>query len=1322
MEPSLKRRRISGTQEQQRHTSGYDRHSRLSDPATLRQPLNSNIGAVYNDNECSSGLYGADNAREGSANSEDDRYDDDDEVSGEEYYEEDGPEADLQATRQKLDNKLKSTFEAIFEKYGKDFSGVGDEIDLRTGEIIVDNGHVAEMHTETDAGEVRGRGMLRAFTEEPEQARVPQGGVEDFDDSDDLHEDTDTDYHVRGRQMLRAFTQEPELGGEAGTEEEENEYDGDTSKLNVIDEDESDDDDILYQNSGVIPAKSMPPPPRPPLHKPQQRPPSRFHKPKPVPNPRLPSFGAAYPSEPDILAQFGQELGPRITEYVSRQTSVDEGNIDPKWRTPALPAATAGKRPILRSIILEPDTERSASPNANSLWAPETKQRRRRRKVGKKDSGPSGGSEAVVPDGTVVSNGRITGSKVPEETANQPESAEVVTPQNPPEQHSVPQSEGQETANQPESAEIVTPQNPPEQHSVPQSEGQDSDGDPFGDNVPGEGISAKDAVVEIFHDPELAEAKRQRRLKRPGKSKTWVMRNTYTEEEDKLMLEWAKWVHNESDYSLWSAHHWNLLSKKIPRHSGTAYRQRYRNLYNRNGGQHPFLEPETPAGGSSVVGTAEPEEAAEHSTGDVAARLQPFKEILHDLHVVKLYNLKKVSRLMKIRYKFTETVGHYRKQFEEWGFKKTGSWWETPEYEGMTRVEATSQRQKREKKDNIRLAKMAENGVLLPTLDPDKNEQIKAPNKERRSTRMRTRQMKDELSNIDHDEMEERNDVNEQRISPAAAQLNTMGGVENGNDSHSDKEVCRSGGDVEENTTNTEAREDRGDDDDDGLSEKGDSYDLTKLLRGASDYISPNSEMAMEDDQAVELPENKSEHNHDTDTNYTGRSLRSRVIPNSQSSQDLLSPCTSQANQGQVTSPIAPIAPMVPMAALNRDDVDPSYMFSDEEDEAVPVVPQTHTSNGQTFSAIADPPKPQPPSESAPMITPLAQEPDIPPQSPAMTLPSNQPDVVTASVEIKDESETTSRGLSDVYALPRSPPRIPTARTPVSSDGAVRIVITQPAISSPLTSPATRTPTPPNNVIASSVSKATPKRSPAQESTPRRSQTSVVRLSSTPTPRRNQMERSTSRPPLASRSATRPVRRSRLSLTPISRLAVRSPLRHDVEDEDENDGEIYHPSSQGPRAVGGGVSIPSTRKVYGTGTSATGTPSRRSRAGGGHEDGDLIQTPGGAWRRCGESGYKCGRGFCFQCSADGEGEAGGEGAERGVHIAVTALWKWILFASGESKHFLLSVSTHVGFVPSRADDAGAEDGDDVGEVGYQFRADDSTVEDLEMIQGMTSVR
>ncbi|KAK3354853.1 hypothetical protein B0H65DRAFT_515007 [Neurospora tetraspora] len=45
--------------------------------------------------------------------------------------------------------KLKSAFESIFEKYGKDFNGVGDEIDLRTGEIVVDNGHIKSLKTAT---------------------------------------------------------------------------------------------------------------------------------------------------------------------------------------------------------------------------------------------------------------------------------------------------------------------------------------------------------------------------------------------------------------------------------------------------------------------------------------------------------------------------------------------------------------------------------------------------------------------------------------------------------------------------------------------------------------------------------------------------------------------------------------------------------------------------------------------------------------------------------------------------------------------------------------------------------------------------------------------------------------------------------------------------------------------------------------------------------------------------------------------------------------------------------------------------------------------
>ncbi|KAK1690128.1 hypothetical protein BDP55DRAFT_649752 [Colletotrichum godetiae] len=48
--------------------------------------------------------------------------------------------------------KLKSTFEHIFQKYEKDFTGIGDEIDLRTGKIITNNGHLAGMRSERDTG------------------------------------------------------------------------------------------------------------------------------------------------------------------------------------------------------------------------------------------------------------------------------------------------------------------------------------------------------------------------------------------------------------------------------------------------------------------------------------------------------------------------------------------------------------------------------------------------------------------------------------------------------------------------------------------------------------------------------------------------------------------------------------------------------------------------------------------------------------------------------------------------------------------------------------------------------------------------------------------------------------------------------------------------------------------------------------------------------------------------------------------------------------------------------------------------------------------
>ena len=84
----------------------------------------------------------------------------------------------LEKARDRNDLKLKSRFEAIFDKYSFDFSHVGDEIDVFTGQVVVDNGHIASMTNETDAGDLRptqqttGKRFLRAITEAPDFGRL----------------------------------------------------------------------------------------------------------------------------------------------------------------------------------------------------------------------------------------------------------------------------------------------------------------------------------------------------------------------------------------------------------------------------------------------------------------------------------------------------------------------------------------------------------------------------------------------------------------------------------------------------------------------------------------------------------------------------------------------------------------------------------------------------------------------------------------------------------------------------------------------------------------------------------------------------------------------------------------------------------------------------------------------------------------------------------------------------------------------------------------------------------------------------------------------
>lgn len=86
------------------------------------------------------------------------------------------PDEELDVARRRNDNLLKTKWENIFQKYEKDFTGIGDEIGMLSGELEVDNGHVRSLQTEGAAGDVwevgsgfDGRKMLRAMTNAPSE-------------------------------------------------------------------------------------------------------------------------------------------------------------------------------------------------------------------------------------------------------------------------------------------------------------------------------------------------------------------------------------------------------------------------------------------------------------------------------------------------------------------------------------------------------------------------------------------------------------------------------------------------------------------------------------------------------------------------------------------------------------------------------------------------------------------------------------------------------------------------------------------------------------------------------------------------------------------------------------------------------------------------------------------------------------------------------------------------------------------------------------------------------------------------------------------------
>ncbi|KAJ9648539.1 hypothetical protein H2199_001394 [Coniosporium tulheliwenetii] len=135
-------------------------------------------------------------------------------VSSVEYDGDDG-EA-LERDRYANDMRLKGRFEDIFAKYSRDFSGIGDEIDLATGKIVVDNGHLASMCHDRDVGPAQAQLFLNSFADKLAGGSINaievDGGERHSRSTGHGHVDSTEQEHDNVRSLLGPSSDRPDDG------------------------------------------------------------------------------------------------------------------------------------------------------------------------------------------------------------------------------------------------------------------------------------------------------------------------------------------------------------------------------------------------------------------------------------------------------------------------------------------------------------------------------------------------------------------------------------------------------------------------------------------------------------------------------------------------------------------------------------------------------------------------------------------------------------------------------------------------------------------------------------------------------------------------------------------------------------------------------------------------------------------------------------------------------------------------------------------------------------------------------------------------------
>jgi hypothetical protein len=306
---------------------------------------------------------------------------------------------DLARNRRANDARLKSRFEHIFTKYGRDFDGVGDEIDLETGRIVVNNGHIARMQHEVDPGQRTSAQVLRVLgaSRQGDSINITRGEEPVIEDSVEDTED-DEELAITGTSGYISSDNDIENGSEGQSK----------PWPRAPDELSSD----FYPIQDATPRRSRPTLEAPAQHSAARR---QLEIDQAVKRPRAASRSEspdnpsmelpflrdsmkamrALPDQrgsvdPDVIQALGQSIANQLAKFMTgdtkkprRKTSHRERVVkDTRWEYPLLPGDRIDRTPS-PSLPGSPSAALFAtSPDREaSVWAPQARRGRKRSKM-----------------------------------------------------------------------------------------------------------------------------------------------------------------------------------------------------------------------------------------------------------------------------------------------------------------------------------------------------------------------------------------------------------------------------------------------------------------------------------------------------------------------------------------------------------------------------------------------------------------------------------------------------------------------------------------------------------------------------------------------------------------------------------------------------------------------------------------------------------------------------------------------------------------------------------------------------------------------------